>query len=80
MAKIRIDMPNDHFNRFTKADLRDAAIAVGLAILQSVPLLAADLLTWAPPALTHPVTVKISNGKSYYGWVSQYVGYVLKVG
>ena len=28
---------------------------------------ARELLTWNPPALTNPITVKVSSGKSFYG-------------
>ena len=47
--------------------MRGAATAAGLALLHSAPAFAADVLTWAPPAPANPVTVKIINGKGYYG-------------
>jgi hypothetical protein len=53
--------------RFLKASLCRAAIATGLMLLHAGPLLAAELLTWAPPPLTDPIVVKITDGKSYYG-------------
>ena len=42
-------------------------MVVGLMLLHTGPLLAADLLAWVLPPLTNPITVNITKGKSYYG-------------
>ena len=64
---------------FIKASLRRAAMAAGLMLLHAGPLLAAELLTWAPPALTNPITVKITRGKSYYGRFSDQQDVIVKM-
>lgn len=51
----------------TARTLLHLAAAVGVVAFWVAPVLAADLLTWAPPALTDPVTAMILDGKEYYG-------------
>jgi hypothetical protein len=69
----------DHPNDFITASLCRTAMLAGLMLLHAGPLRAADLLAWVPPPLTNPTTVKIANGKSYYGPFSDQQDVILKM-
>lgn len=55
------------FRNVIGTSLCPAAIVGTLLFLHAGAVLASDILTWAPPALTNPRAVKITTGKSYYG-------------
>ena len=60
-------MSTDHRSSLVGTGFRTVVIVGGLVFLHCIPVCAADALTWTPPAVSHPMTVKITNGKGYYG-------------